>query len=96
MLTRPDAPIGRKRVVTPSPVAQLAEDAGIPVIKATKVDEAIAAEIAQIGAQLGVVVAYGALLKRFALQALPLGWVNLHYSLLPDWRGAAGHGPALD
>jgi methionyl-tRNA formyltransferase len=89
VLTRPDAPIGRKRVVTPSPVAQLAEDAGIPVIKATKVDEAIAAEIAQTGAQLGVVVAYGALLKRFALQALPLGWVNLHYSLLPDWRGAA-------
>ena len=89
VLTRPDAPIGRKRVVTPSPVAQLAQDAGIPVIKANRVDESLAAQIAATGAQLGVIVAYGALLKKFALDALPLGWVNLHYSLLPDWRGAA-------
>lgn len=89
VLTRPDAPIGRKRLITPSPVAQLAQDAGIPVIKANRVDESIADAIAATGAQLGVIVAYGALLKRFALDALPLGWVNLHYSLLPDWRGAA-------
>ena len=89
VLTRPDAPVGRKRVLTPSPTAQVAEAAGIPVIKANRVDEAIAAQLTATGAQLGVIVAYGALLKRFALDALPLGWANLHYSLLPAWRGAA-------
>jgi methionyl-tRNA formyltransferase len=89
VLTRPDAPIGRKRILTPSPTAQVAEAAGIPVFKANRVSPELAAEITATGAQLGVVVAYGALLKDFALQALPLGWVNLHYSILPDWRGAA-------
>jgi len=89
VLTRPDAPVGRKRVLTPSATAQVAEASGIPVFKANRVDEALAAQLAATGAQLGVIVAYGALLKRFALDSLPLGWVNLHYSLLPDWRGAA-------
>jgi len=89
VLTRPDAPVGRKRVMTPSPTAQVAEAAGIPVIKANRVDEIIAHQISAAGAELGVIVAYGALLKRFALDALPLGWANLHYSLLPAWRGAA-------
>jgi methionyl-tRNA formyltransferase len=89
VLTRPDAPIGRKRVLTPSPVAQVAAAHGIPTFKANKVDPQLAQELGSLGAQLGVIVAYGALLKDFALKALPLGWVNLHYSLLPDWRGAA-------
>ncbi|MEY4743023.1 MAG: hypothetical protein RIR34_362, partial [Actinomycetota bacterium] len=70
-------------------VAQISEAAGIKTFKATKVDEALAAELAATGAALGVVVAYGALFKSYVLSALPLGWVNLHYSLLPDWRGAA-------
>jgi methionyl-tRNA formyltransferase len=89
VLTRPDAPLGRKRVLTPSPTAQVAEAAGIPVIKANRVTPEVAAELTATGAELGVIVAYGALLKDFALKSLPLGWVNLHYSLLPDWRGAA-------
>lgn len=89
VLTRPDAPVGRKRVLTPSPTAVVAEAAGIPVFKANRVTTELAAELAATGADLGVIVAYGALLKDFALKALPLGWVNLHYSLLPDWRGAA-------
>ena len=89
VLTRTDAPFGRKRVLTPSPTAQVAEAAGIPVIKANRVDEAVAAQIRATGAELGIIVAYGALLKNFALEALPLGWANLHYSLLPKWRGAA-------
>jgi methionyl-tRNA formyltransferase len=89
VLTRPDAPVGRKRVLTASPTARVAEDAGIPTIKANRVTEEIAAELAETGAELGVIVAYGALLRRFALDALPLGWANLHYSLLPAWRGAA-------
>jgi methionyl-tRNA formyltransferase len=89
VLTRPDAPLGRKRILTPSPTAQVAEAAGIPVIKANRVTPEVAAELTASGAELGVIVAYGALLKDFALKCLPLGWVNLHYSLLPDWRGAA-------
>lgn len=89
VLTRPDAEVGRKRVITPSPVAQVAQAAGIPVYKANKVSQELAQELGSLGAQLGVVVAYGAIFKKFVLDALPLGWVNLHYSLLPDWRGAA-------
>lgn len=89
VLTRPDAPVGRKRVLTPSAVAAVAENAGLPVIKTSSVTPEVAQALSNTGAQLGVVVAYGALLKPFALQALPLGWINLHYSLLPAWRGAA-------
>lgn len=89
VLTRPDAPVGRRKRLTPSPVAQAAEEAGIPVIRAAQVDEAVTEELAATGARLGVVVAYGALLPQPALDALPLGWVNLHYSWLPKHRGAA-------
>lgn len=89
VLTRPDAPVGRRRRLTPSPVAQAAEEAGIPVIKADTVDAEVTAELAAIEATLGVVVAYGALLPAAALQAPARGWVNLHYSRLPLHRGAA-------
>lgn len=89
VLTRPDAPVGRKKQLTPSPVAQAAEEAGIPTIKTAKVDADITNQVQQTGARLGVVVAYGALLPQPALEALPLGWVNLHYSRLPQYRGAA-------
>lgn len=89
VLTRTDAPIGRKRILTPSAVAEAAAELGIPVIKANRVNEAIRAEIQASGAELGVIVAYGALLDQAALDCLPKGWINLHYSLLPQWRGAA-------
>lgn len=89
VLTRPDAPVGRKRRLTPSPVAQAAEEAGLPVIRAARVDDAVTGQLAGFDARLGVVVAYGALLPQPALEALPLGWVNLHYSWLPRHRGAA-------
>ena len=89
VLTRPDAPLGRKRVMTPSPVAAVAEAAGIPVIKTKKVDAAAVAEIKKYGADLGVIVAYGALLNSEALASTAKGWINIHYSLLPMWRGAA-------
>lgn len=89
VLTRPDAPVGRRRRMTPSPVARVAEEAGLPVIRAARVDESVTAEIRAAGARLGVVVAYGALLPQPALDALELGWVNLHYSALPAHRGAA-------
>lgn len=89
VLTRPDAPVGRRRRLTPSPVAQTAEEAGLPVIRADRVDHEVVEQLRELDAQLGVVVAYGALLPRHALDALPGGWVNLHYSWLPRHRGAA-------
>lgn len=89
VITRPDAPVGRKRVMTPSPVAQAANDLGIPLLKADRLGSDEIDGIKACGAELGVVVAYGALLRREALAALPLGWFNLHYSILPRWRGAA-------
>lgn len=89
VLTRTDAPVGRKKVLTPSPVAAAAERLGLPVLKANRVDDEVVEQLRSTGAQAGAIVAYGALLKRPALEALPLGWVNLHFSLLPRWRGAA-------
>lgn len=89
VLTRPDAPIGRKSVITPSPVALVAEEFGIPTIKSNLVgvDELNTIQNARI--DFAIVVALGVLLKDEALKALPKGWFNLHYSLLPRWRGAA-------
>lgn len=75
--------------MTPSAVAEVANELGIQVIKANRIDEAVRTEIAGTGADLGVIVAYGALLDQAALDVLPKGWINLHYSLLPKWRGAA-------
>lgn len=89
VLTRPDAPVGRKRVLTPSPVAQFALDHDIPVIYAHKVTDEVSSQLRELGADLGVVVAYGGLLPDDALSALRLGWINLHFSALPLWRGAA-------
>ncbi|GAA1820004.1 methionyl-tRNA formyltransferase [Nesterenkonia flava] len=89
VLTRPDAPVGRKRTLTPSPVAQVAEDAGLPVIKTAKVTEETTRTLSEYSPALGVVVAYGALLPQHALDVPERGWVNLHYSALPHYRGAA-------
>lgn len=89
VLTRPDAPIGRKKVLTPSAVAEVAQDLGIPTIKANRLDESVREQLSNSGADLGIIVAYGALLDQAALDVFPKGWINLHYSLLPKWRGAA-------
>ncbi|WP_309129250.1 methionyl-tRNA formyltransferase [Microbacterium sp.] len=89
VVTRPDAPLGRKRVLTPSPVAAAAEELGLPVIKATRLDDDAAARITALRAELGVIVAYGGLVREPLLSAPAHGWINLHFSLLPRWRGAA-------
>ncbi|MEO8284042.1 MAG: methionyl-tRNA formyltransferase [Pseudarthrobacter sp.] len=89
VLTRPDAPLGRKRVLTPSPVAARAAELGIDVIHATRVDDAVTAQIATAKPDVAAIVAYGGLIPRAALDVPPLGWINLHFSLLPAWRGAA-------
>ena len=89
VLTRPDAPQGRKRILTPSPVAQVAIAQGIPVIYANRIDDEVQKSIDKFAADLGVVVAYGALLPQHTLDSVKLGWINLHFSTLPNWRGAA-------
>jgi len=89
VLTRPDAPVGRKRVLTPSPVAVRAQDLGLPVIKAGRIDAAAVAAIAEAAPDVAAIVAYGALIPEDALSLPPHGWINLHFSLLPAWRGAA-------
>jgi methionyl-tRNA formyltransferase len=89
VLTRPDAPIGRKRVLTPSPVAARAAELGLEVIHAARVDDAVTARIAAVRPDVAAIVAYGGLVPRAALDIPPHGWINLHFSLLPAWRGAA-------
>ncbi|HEU0206936.1 MAG TPA: methionyl-tRNA formyltransferase [Pseudolysinimonas sp.] len=88
VVTREDAPLGRKRVVTPTPVAEEAGRAGIPVIKANRLGS-VTDELIALDADLGVIVAYGGLIREPLLSAPRLGWINLHFSLLPRWRGAA-------
>src|SRR6185436_15094905 len=90
VLTRPDAASGRRAKPSPSPVAQLALEHGVPVLRPARPnsDEFIA-ELTQLAPDCSAVVAYGALLSGRLLGVPTRGWVNLHFSLLPAWRGAA-------
>ncbi|WP_046315167.1 methionyl-tRNA formyltransferase [Mycobacterium sp. UM_Kg1] len=90
VLTRPDAAAGRRGRPQPSPVALRALDHGIPVLRPVlpNAPEAVA-ELAELAPDCCPVVAYGALLRDALLAVPPRGWVNLHFSLLPAWRGAA-------
>lgn len=90
VVTRPDAPAGRGRKLTPSPVALRAEELGVPVLKpAHPRDPDFQAELRALRPDCCPVVAYGALIPRSALDIPVHGWVNLHFSVLPAWRGAA-------
>ena len=90
VLTRPDARSGRGRQVHPSPVAQIARAAGIEVLDpAGTADPDLAARLIALAPDCCPVVAYGELVPPALLSIPRLGWVNLHFSLLPAWRGAA-------
>lgn len=89
VLTREDALLGRKRVLTPSPVAAAAEELGLPVFKANRLGDEATAWVQGLDAELGVIVAYGGLLREPLLSTPTHGWVNVHFSDLPRWRGAA-------
>jgi methionyl-tRNA formyltransferase len=90
VLTRPDAPVGRGRRLTPSPVAVRAEEAGVEVIRASRLrDPDLLDRLRGLSPDAAAIVAYGALVPPDALAIPRLGWVNLHFSLLPAWRGAA-------
>ena len=88
VITRPATAQGRKRVLTPTPVALEAERLGVPVLSARRLGE-IESELLPLDIDLGVIVAYGALVRPPLLSWPRLGWINLHFSLLPRWRGAA-------
>jgi len=90
VVTRPDAPSGRGKKLTASLVAQRAVELGIEVLKPQRPrDEEFVSRLAQIAPDCCPVVAYGALLPQRVLDIPRHGWVNLHFSLLPAWRGAA-------
>ena len=89
-MTRPDAAAGRRGRPAPSPVAKLALEKGISVLRPQRPnDPEFVAELTAIAPDCCAVVAYGALLKPPLLAVPPRGWINLHFSLLPAWRGAA-------
>lgn len=90
VLTRPDAPAGRGRRLSPSPVASRAAEAGIEVLRPARPrDPEFVARLREIAPDCCPVAAYGALIPDHVLEIPPRGWVNLHFSVLPAWRGAA-------
>jgi methionyl-tRNA formyltransferase len=90
VVTRPDAPVGRGKKVQPSPVAELAGELGLEALKPARPGEAwFLDRLRAIAPDCCPVTAYGALLPQSALDIPPHGWVNLHFSVLPAWRGAA-------
>ena len=89
VITREDAPLGRKRILTPSPVARAAEELGLQTLKANRLGEEATTWVAEKSPELGVIVAYGGLVREPLLSLPEQGWVNLHFSDLPRWRGAA-------
>jgi methionyl-tRNA formyltransferase len=90
VVTRPDKPAGRGRTLVSSPVKQLASEAGVDVLQpSTTTDPAFVEQLQALRPDCCPVVAYGALLRPQVLHIPVHGWVNLHFSVLPAWRGAA-------
>ena len=90
VITRPDAPAGRGRGLQRSPVGMVADELGIPVLSPTSLkDVEFRAALVQLAPECIPVVAYGNLIPADLLDAAPFGWVNLHFSILPAYRGAA-------
>lgn len=89
VVTREDSPQGRRRELSPTAVAESATELGLPIIRANRLAGAATDAVAAIAPDLGVIVAYGGLVREPLLSVPRLGWINLHFSLLPRWRGAA-------
>ena len=90
VVTRPDAPAGRGRRPARSPVGVLADESGLEVLTPDRPSEPeFLARLSALRPDCCPIVGYGALIRRAALEIPPQGWVNLHFSLLPAWRGAA-------
>jgi methionyl-tRNA formyltransferase len=89
VLTRTDARVGRSGELTPSAVAQKAHELQLETFKANKIDDKAIEWLKSIRADIGAVVAYGSIFKQPVLEIPRLGWLNLHYSLLPELPGPA-------
>ena len=89
VLTREDSPQGRRRELTPTAVAVSATELGLPIIRANRLAGAATEAVTALRPDLGVIVAYGGFVREPLLTVPRLGWINLHFSLLPRWRGAA-------
>lgn len=89
VVTREDSRQGRRGILAATPVADAANDLGIAVVKANRLDLDATEAVRAFTPDLGVIVAYGGLVREPLLSLPPLGWINLHFSLLPRWRGAA-------
>jgi methionyl-tRNA formyltransferase len=88
VLTQPAKPVGRRRVITPTEVAQFAVSKGVPVFTPNTTAE-LQEVVTDLAPDVAIVVAYGRILTKDSLESVPLGWWNVHFSLLPRWRGAA-------
>lgn len=89
VVAQPDRPSGRGMKLQKPPVAALALEAGLPLFQPPKLDAAFLAEVRKLAPDLGVVVAYGKILRKSLLDLPPHGFINVHGSLLPKYRGAA-------
>jgi len=89
VLTREDAIVGRKKVLTETPVATVASRHGLETMKTNSISPEALTWLNGKNAEIGVIVAYGSILKKPALEAPAKGWINVHYSLLPEYPGAA-------
>ncbi|NMM97376.1 methionyl-tRNA formyltransferase [Bifidobacterium olomucense] len=89
VITRPDAPTGRGRKLTASPVKAAALELGVPVIDLKPRSPEFLEALHALHADIAAVIAYGNILPKTVLDAVPMGWYNLHFSNLPKWRGAA-------
>ncbi|MHC5796221.1 methionyl-tRNA formyltransferase [Lacisediminihabitans sp. FW035] len=89
VLTREDSAQGRRRELTPTAVATSAMELGLPIIRANRLAGPATEAVTVLRPDLGVIVAYGGLVRQPLLSLPRLGWINLHFSLLPRWRGAA-------
>lgn len=88
VVTQPDKPIGRKHILTASPVKKMALKYGLPLFQPPKLnDQSFLDQLKLLEAQLAVVIAYGRILPKPIIDLIPLGFINVHPSLLPRWRG---------
>lgn len=91
VVTNPDAPVGRKQTLTPSPISALATELGLTQLKPEKVkgNAEFLENLRKLGAEVFIVVSYGKILPKELIESPPLKTLNIHFSLLPKYRGAA-------
>ena len=89
IITNPDRPVGRKQVMTPSPVKVWGQEKGIPVLQPEKLNDEFKAEFEKHNVDLSIVVAYGKIMPKWLIQLPVHQTLNIHYSLLPKYRGAS-------